>query len=166
MIRRALFTSLAASILAACGKAEDPAPEEQAAETPPTAMGGKVDAKLAELGIVLPEATTPIAAYTPIRIVGNMVYIAGQGPSDQGVVGRDYTMEQGYGFARDAGINAFNFKVWSGALTISPNNIWLLMAARNCSAMCLAMLASLHAPPLAPMPCPLGLSVKSSPLLK
>lgn len=108
MIRRALFTSLAASILAACGKAEDPAPEEQAAETPPTAMGGKVDAKLAELGIVLPEATTPIAAYTPIRIVGNMVYIAGQGPSDQGVVGRDYTMEQGYGFARDAGISVLS----------------------------------------------------------
>ena len=67
-----------------------------------------VDAKLAELGIELPEAATPIAAYTPIRKVGNMVYIAGQGPSNQGVVGSDYSTEQGYGFARDAGINVLS----------------------------------------------------------
>ena len=108
MIRRALFTSIAAAILAACGKAEDPAPEEQSADTPPAPSGGKADAKLADLGIELPEAATPIAAYTPIRKVGNMVYIAGQGPSDQGVVGSDYTTEQGYGFARDAGINVLS----------------------------------------------------------
>lgn len=104
MLRRALFTSLAASFLAACGKAEDPASDDSISKTPSAPLGGKVDAKLAELGVTLPEANTPIAAYTPIRKVGNMVYIAGQGPNIQGVVGKDYTTEEGYNYAREAGI--------------------------------------------------------------
>ena len=105
MLRRALFTTALASFLAACGKTEQ-MPEAET-ETPGK-MAGKVDAKLAELGIELPEAATPIAAYTPIRKVGNMVYIAGQGPGNQGVVGRDYTTDEAYVFARDAGISVLS----------------------------------------------------------
>ncbi len=50
MIRRALFASIAASILAACGKTEQAAEAEVEPEAP-RPSGGKVDAKLAELGI-------------------------------------------------------------------------------------------------------------------
>ncbi|MDG1858037.1 MAG: RidA family protein [Emcibacteraceae bacterium] len=107
MIRRALFTSLAAAILAACGKSEEQAPEA-AMESTPAPSGGKIDAKLAELGIEIPEASVPIAAYTPIRKVGNMVYIAGQGPQMTGTVGVDYTMEQGKDAARQAAIGVLS----------------------------------------------------------
>ena len=105
MLRRALFTTALASFLAACGKTEQ-APEAELETAAPSV--GKVDTKLAELGIELPEAATPIAAYTPIRKVGNMVYIAGQGPQNRGVVGSDYTTEQAYGFARAAGISVLS----------------------------------------------------------
>lgn len=105
MFRRALFASALASFLAACGKTEQAAEPEAETPAPPS---GRVDAKLAELGIELPEAATPIAAYTPFRKVGNMVYIAGQGPQDRGVVGSDYTTEQAYGFARAAGISVLS----------------------------------------------------------
>lgn len=100
MLRRALFASAAAALLAACGKSENPAPAAE--ETSPEPSGGKIDAKLAELGVELPEAAVPIAAYTPWRKVGNMVYIAGQGPATSGVVGKDYTTEEAYQFAREA----------------------------------------------------------------
>lgn len=105
MLRRTLFTSALASFLAACGRSEQAEDAEAETSAP---SGGRVDAKLAEMGIELPEAATPIAAYTPIRKVGNMVYIAGQGPSNQGVVGSDYTTEEAYGFARDAGISVLS----------------------------------------------------------
>lgn len=103
MFRRAFLTSIVTSILAACGKSEQ-ASEEKMQSKLAQGNSGRIDAKLAELGIELPEARTPIAAYTPIRKVGNMVYIAGQGPSNQGVVGKDYTTEQAYQMAREAGI--------------------------------------------------------------
>ncbi|MCC3861085.1 RidA family protein [Pseudemcibacter aquimaris] len=101
MLRRTLFASAAAALLAACGKTDDPAPEAASNDTP-AGSGGKIDAKLAELGVELPEASVPIAAYTPWRKVDNIVYIAGQGPSDKGTVGKDYTTEQAYELAKEA----------------------------------------------------------------
>lgn len=108
MLRRALFTGAIAGLIAACSRSEDTAPEEQAADTPSAPSGGRVDAKLAELGIELPEAATPIAAYTPIRKVGNMVYIAGQGPAMSGRVGVEYTLEEGQEAARLAAISVLS----------------------------------------------------------
>ena len=108
MFRRALITAALASILAACGKSDEPAQEEQASDTSPTPSGGRVDAKLAELGIELPEANTPIAAYTPFRKVGNMVYIAGQGPAISGTVGIEFTLAEGYDAARSAAISVLS----------------------------------------------------------
>ena len=67
-------------------------------------MAGRIEARLAELGIVLPEAPTPQANYVPYTIGGNMVYIAGQLPfvdgaiKHQGRVGETFTVEE----ARDA----------------------------------------------------------------
>ncbi len=76
-----------------------------------SATTGKIDSRLKELGITLPEAPDPMAAYVTYRISGNLVYIAGQGPIHTvehpglGRVGKDLTTEQGYQAARSTGLN-------------------------------------------------------------
>src|SRR5437763_787020 len=42
------------------------------------AMSGKIEARLKELGIELPQPTAPLANYLPFTIAGNLVFIAGQ----------------------------------------------------------------------------------------
>jgi enamine deaminase RidA (YjgF/YER057c/UK114 family) len=42
------------------------------------AMSGKIEARLTELRIELPEATAPMANYVPFTVTGNLVFIAGQ----------------------------------------------------------------------------------------
>lgn len=71
---------------------------------------GKIDAKLAELGVEVKAAEAPVAAYVGYRVVGNLVYIAGQVPAGPdglitGKVGKDLTTEQGKAAARACGIN-------------------------------------------------------------
>jgi enamine deaminase RidA (YjgF/YER057c/UK114 family) len=69
------------------------------------------DARLAELGITLPQAVAPAANYVPARRSGNLVYIAGQVPTadgrDQvvGKLGRDVSVEDGQKAARLCAIN-------------------------------------------------------------
>ena len=41
-------------------------------------MAGKIDARLAELGITLPEPPVPVASYQPYVVSGNQAVIAGQ----------------------------------------------------------------------------------------
>jgi enamine deaminase RidA (YjgF/YER057c/UK114 family) len=41
-------------------------------------MNDKVEARLATLGIVLPEAPNPVANYVPSCLVGNLLFISGQ----------------------------------------------------------------------------------------
>ena len=41
-------------------------------------MSGKIEARLRELGIELPEPTAPMANYVPFTVAGNLVFIAGQ----------------------------------------------------------------------------------------
>ena len=41
-------------------------------------MAGRIDARLAELGIDLPEAPAPVASYLPYVITGNLVVVSGQ----------------------------------------------------------------------------------------
>lgn len=70
-----------------------------------------INDRLKELGITLPEAPKALAAYAPYRIVGNTVYIAGQGPilgtsaPVLGKLGADLTLAQGQHAARLACIN-------------------------------------------------------------
>ena len=64
---------------------------------------------LASLGITLPPVATPIANYVPSVRTGNLLFISGNGPSDDlpnrtGKLGADLTVEQGYVVARDVGI--------------------------------------------------------------
>lgn len=74
-------------------------------------MGGRIDAKLAELGIVLPQPMAPIANYVPWVIMGNLVVVSGQVPavdgkiSVTGRVGSEVTAENGKAAARQCLIN-------------------------------------------------------------
>jgi enamine deaminase RidA (YjgF/YER057c/UK114 family) len=64
-----------------------------------------VHARLRELGLVLPEAAAPIAAYVPIVVHGNLAHISGQLPFVDGKLitgrlGEDLSIEQGKGAAQ------------------------------------------------------------------
>jgi len=59
----------------------------------------KIESKLAELGIELPETPKPVANYIPAKRTGNLIYIAGQIPVKNGVIqkgklGKDITLEE------------------------------------------------------------------------
>ncbi len=66
--------------------------------------------KLKDLGIELPEPGKPVANYVKAVVSGNMVYLAGHGPSlpgggnVTGKVGKDLTEEEGYAAARLTGL--------------------------------------------------------------
>ena len=70
----------------------------------------QIEARLAELGIVLPDAPAPAANYVPFVISGNMVYISGQisqnaGGLIKGKLGVDVTVEQGADAAKACAIS-------------------------------------------------------------
>ena len=71
-----------------------------------------VSAKLAELGIELPDVVPPLAAYVPAVRTGNLVYTAGQLPMkagslvQSGKVGAAVTPEDGKALARVCALNA------------------------------------------------------------
>lgn len=70
------------------------------------------DARLQELGLVLPNPPKPVAKYKPALIVGNQLYVSGHGPAKigdkvplLGKVGAKLTLEQGKESARLVGLN-------------------------------------------------------------
>lgn len=69
-----------------------------------------IDAKLTELGLVLPEAAAPVAAYVPAVEVDGLLYISGQvsfaedGSRIQGTLGKDMDVDAGYAAARRCGV--------------------------------------------------------------
>ena len=103
-----IYIILMLGILASCNTqiSREKLPEEQSqipADYDP-------EAKLAELGIELPQATTPVANYVNAVRTGNLIFLAGKGPRKPeggnvtGKLGADLTIEQGYEAARLAGI--------------------------------------------------------------
>ncbi len=68
------------------------------------------EARLKELGIVLPSIPKPVANYLPYRLAGNVLYLSGQGPRDEngkqltGKVGGGISIEEGYRRARIVGL--------------------------------------------------------------
>jgi enamine deaminase RidA (YjgF/YER057c/UK114 family) len=62
--------------------------------------------RLEALGIVLPAASAPAARYANFVEVNGLLFISGKGPAGKpkGKLGRDYTTQQGYQYAREAGI--------------------------------------------------------------
>ena len=74
-------------------------------------MAGKIEARLAELGVELPKAASPAANYVPYVFTGNQLWIAGQVPvwngelKFVGVVGGEISDDQGVEAARTCALN-------------------------------------------------------------
>lgn len=71
----------------------------------------KIDDRLAELGLALPEVAKPVAAYVPAVISGNLVFTSGQLPFSggelpaTGKVGADVDPEIAKSYARTCALN-------------------------------------------------------------
>ncbi|MFH1804467.1 MAG: RidA family protein [Pseudomonadota bacterium] len=74
-------------------------------------MSGKIESRLADLGITLPAANAPVANYVPYVQSGNLVHVSGQITMENGELkfvgklGRDYDVEQGQKAARLCALN-------------------------------------------------------------
>lgn len=73
-------------------------------------MTGKIDTRLAELGITLPDAPAPAANYVPFVQIGDLVFVSGQisqGPDGliKGCLGKDMDTAAGAAAARRCGIS-------------------------------------------------------------
>ena len=74
-------------------------------------MAGQVDARLAELGIEVPEAAAPVANYVGYVQTGNLVFISGQVPIKdgkfqyQGKLGENMSVEDAQAAAKLCAIN-------------------------------------------------------------
>ena len=70
-----------------------------------------IDAKLKEMGLVLPKTTDPVGSYVATKISGNFLYISGQisidadGKLIKGKVGKDFNTEQAYKAAQRCALN-------------------------------------------------------------
>ncbi len=68
-----------------------------------------IEAKLEELGIVLPEAAAPVASYMPVVVQGGFAYVSGQLPFVEGTLvkgrlGEDVMLDGGMHAARGCGL--------------------------------------------------------------
>jgi enamine deaminase RidA (YjgF/YER057c/UK114 family) len=74
-------------------------------------MTGTIEARLAELGITLPEAPNPVANYVPYAISSNLLFISGQiskggdGKIVTGALGDSVSVEDGQKAARLCALN-------------------------------------------------------------
>lgn len=74
-------------------------------------MPGKVENKIKELGLELPEIPEPVAEYVPAKRTRNLIFCSGQGPTKDGKavytgkVGAERTVEDGYEAARICALN-------------------------------------------------------------
>ncbi len=73
-------------------------------------MTGRIEARLAELGIELPEAPAPVAAYVPFVRTGNLLHVSGQISRDpaggliRGRLGEDIDVAAGAAAARSCAL--------------------------------------------------------------
>ena len=68
-----------------------------------------IEARLNELGIVLPEAAAPVASYVPVVVHGGAAHVSGQLPFVDGALktgrlGEDVSLEEGMEAARACGL--------------------------------------------------------------
>ena len=73
---------------------------------------GKVESRINELNLSLPEAPKPVAAYIPAKQTGNLVFTAGQLPMvnseliSKGLLGQDVEIDEANKAARICTLNA------------------------------------------------------------
>jgi len=71
----------------------------------------KIENKMKEIGLILPEVPKPIAEYIPAKKIGNLVVTSGQGPIKDGKfihvgkVGGEINLEEGYESAKMCALN-------------------------------------------------------------
>ncbi|WP_206238102.1 RidA family protein [Novosphingobium terrae] len=68
-----------------------------------------IEAKLAELGLTLPAAAAPVAAYVPVVVAGGLAHVSGQLPFIDGALvkgrlGEDVSVEEGTAAAKACGL--------------------------------------------------------------
>ena len=74
-------------------------------------MAGRIEARLAELGLELPRPARPVGTYVPYVITGSLVFVSGQVPlalegiAYRGKLGRDLSPEEGQAAARLCAVN-------------------------------------------------------------
>jgi enamine deaminase RidA (YjgF/YER057c/UK114 family) len=69
----------------------------------------ELEARLAELGLALPEPAAPVAAYVPVVVAGGLAHVSGQLPFIDGVLvigrlGENVSIGEGYAAARACGL--------------------------------------------------------------
>ena len=73
-------------------------------------MKNNPELKIKELGLELPPAPKPMGVYKPVLVIGNFLYVSGQGPLKpdgtliKGKVGADLSLEEGKMAARQVGL--------------------------------------------------------------
>ena len=98
-------------------------------------MTGKIDARLAELGIEIPDAPAPAADYVPFVVSGSLVFVAGQVPVADGKIkftgrlGEDMDVDEGYRAARLCGLNLI-----AQAKAAGPAATWSVSSGSSSSA--------------------------------
>jgi len=67
----------------------------------------KIEEKIKEMGLKLPEIPKPVANYVPAVRTGNLLFLSGHGPEKSvptGKVGQELTLEQGYEAAKNTAL--------------------------------------------------------------
>lgn len=68
------------------------------------------EANLKALNLALPDVVAPAANYVRFKVAGDLIFLSGQGPRrpdgsmPAGLVGKDFSVEEAYGFARTTGL--------------------------------------------------------------
>lgn len=100
----------------------------------------RVEKKLMNLGITLPPPPPPQGNFIRTVQVGNLLFLSGHGPYDDGKVkirgklGRELTVEEGYQAARNVGLNCLaTIRAATGDLD-RVKRVIKLLGMVNCSA--------------------------------
>ena len=69
----------------------------------------EIESRIAALGLTLPEAAAPVAAYVPVVVAGGLAHVSGQlpfiaGKLVTGRLGEDVSLEQGVAAAQACGL--------------------------------------------------------------
>ena len=97
---------------------------------------GRVEAKLAELGITLPQPMAPLANYVPFVRTGNLVVVSGQVPAQDGKIAftgklsETVSLEQGQQAARLCLVNVpVHLRAACGGRSGIASRKWCVWAA-------------------------------------